>query len=166
DAQVDDAEKSTLVVESTGVNEENHQLEMTLVSGMAASPDDLGRIVVATVNDVPVLVSDVATIEPGFEPRYTIVNADGKPAVLVNVLRQPTANTAALVDAVKQQLATIRNQLPRDVELKPFYDQSLLVRAAVGSVRDAILIGLVLSALILYGVLCSWGTTRVATMVI
>ncbi|HKO00099.1 MAG TPA: efflux RND transporter permease subunit, partial [Thermoanaerobaculia bacterium] len=165
-AQVADALKSTNVVESPGLIEENHQLELALVSGMAASPDDLGRIVVATVNDVPVLVSDVATIEPGFEPRYTIVNADGKPAVLVNVLRQPTANTAALVDAVKQQLATIRNQLPRDVELNPFYDQSLLVRAAVGSVRDAILIGLVLSVLILYGFLRNWGTTLVATTVI
>jgi CzcA family heavy metal efflux pump len=165
-AQVADALKSTNVVESPGLIEENHQLELALVSGMATSPDDLGRIVVATVNEVPVLVSDVATIGPGFEPRYTIVNADGKPAVLVNVLRQPTANTAALADAVKQQLAAIRHQLPRDVEVKPFYDQSLLVRAAVGSVRDAILIGLVLSVLILYGFLRNWGTTLVATTVI
>ncbi|MEA2571515.1 MAG: hypothetical protein QOI24_3516 [Acidobacteriota bacterium] len=165
-AQVADALKSTNVVESPGLIEENHQLELALVSGMATSPDDLGRIVVATVNGVPVLVSDVATIDPGFEPRYTIVNADGKPAVLVNVLRQPTANTAALADAVKLQLDSIRNQLPRDVEIKPFYDQSLLVRAAVGSVRDAILIGLVLSVLILYGFLRNWGTTLVATVVI
>ncbi|MCU1231829.1 MAG: acriflavin resistance protein, partial [Acidobacteria bacterium] len=165
-AQVADALKSTNVVESPGLIEENHQLELALVSGMAASPDDLGRIVVAAVNGVPVLVSDVATIEPGFEPRYTIVNADGKPAVLVNVLRQPTANTAALADAVKAQLDAIRHQLPRDVEIKPFYDQSLLVRAAVGSVRDAILIGLVLSVLILYGFLRNWGTTLVATVVI
>ena len=120
----------------------------------------------STVNNVPVLLSDVATIEPGFEPRYTIVSADGMPAVLVNVLRQPTANTAALADAIKLQLDDIKKQLPRDVEIKPFYDQSLLVRAAVSSVRDAILIGLVLSVLILWGFLRSWGTTLVATVVI
>src|SRR5437870_1849414 len=53
-----------------------------------------------------------------------------------------------------------------DVVVKPYYDQSLLVRAAVGSVRDAILIGLLLSVLILYGFLRSWGTTLVATVVI
>jgi CzcA family heavy metal efflux pump len=164
--QVAEALRSTNLVESPGLIEENHQLELALVSGQATSVDDLGRIVVANVNGVPVLLSDVATIAPGFEPRYTIVNADGKPAVLVNVMRQPTANTAALADALKVQLDDVKRQLPRDIEIKPFYDQSLLVRAAVGSVRDAILIGLALSVLILYGFLRDWGTTLVATVVI
>ena len=165
-AQVVDALKNTNVIESPGLIDENHHLELALVSGRATTPDDLGRIVVATVNNVPVLLADVATIEPGFEPRYTIVSADGKPAVLVNVMRQPTANTAAVADAIKQQLDQMKSQLPRDVEIKPFYDQSLLVRAAVSSVRDAILIGLVLSVLIMWGFLRSWGTTLVATVVI
>ena len=165
-AQVVDALKNTNVIESPGLIDENHQLELALVSGQATSLDQLGRIVVGTVNNVPVLLSDVAVVEPGFEPRYTIVSADGQPAVLVNVMRQPTANTVALSDAIKQQLADIQRQLPRDVEVKPFYDQSLLVRAAVGSVRDAILIGLVLSALIMWGFLRNWGTTMVATVVI
>jgi CzcA family heavy metal efflux pump len=165
-AQVVDTLKNTNVIESPGLIDENHHLELALVSGRATTPDDLGRIVVAMVNNVPVLLADVATIEPGFEPRYTLVTADGKPAVLVNVMRQPTANTAAVADAVKQQLDQMKSQLPRDVEIKPFYDQSLLVRAAVSSVRDAILIGLVLSVLIMWGFLRSWGTTLVATVVI
>jgi CzcA family heavy metal efflux pump len=164
--QVVTALKNTNVVESPGLIEENHQLELALVSGQATSLEDLGRIVVGTVNNVPVMLADVATLEPGFEPRYTIVTADGKPAVLINVLRQPSANTAKVADAVKLELDRMRAQLPRDVAITPFYDQSLLVRAAVGSVRDAILIGLVLSVLILYGFLRSWGTTLVATMVI
>src|SRR5438034_5981475 len=165
-AQVVDAVKNTNVIESPGLIDENHQLELALVSGRATTPDELGRIVVSTVNNVPVMLSDIATIDPGFEPRYTIVTADGKPAVLVNVLRQPTANTVAVVDAVKSELDLIKRQLPKDIEIKPFYDQSLLVRAAVGSVRDAILIGLLLSVLIVYGFLRSWGTTLVAITVI
>ncbi|PYQ47189.1 MAG: AcrB/AcrD/AcrF family protein [Acidobacteria bacterium] len=165
-AQVVEALKNSNVIESPGLIDENHQLELALVSGQATTLDQLGRIVVSTINNVPVMLADVATVEPGFEPRYTIVTADGKPAVLVNVLRQPTANTAALADAIKQELALIQKQLPRDVEIKPYYDQSLLVRAAVSSVRDAILIGLVLSVLIMWGFLRSWGTTLVATAVI
>ena len=165
-SQVVDALKSNNVIESPGLIEENHQLELALVSGQARSFDEIGKMVVASVNDAPVLLSDVATIAPGFEPRYTIVTADGKPAVLVNVLRQPTANTATVVDEVKKQLDLLHGQLPRDVQVRPFYDQSLLVRASIGSVRDAILIGLVLSVLILYGFLRSWGTTLVATIVI
>lgn len=164
--QVVDAVRNSNVIDSPGLIEENHQLELALVSGKATTADELGRIVVATVNDVPVLLSDVAIVRPGFAPHYTIVTADGRPAVLVNVLRQPTANTAAVTDAAKQEIARVRTQLPRDVDIKPYYDQSLLVRAAVGSVRDAILIGLVLSVLILYGFLRNWGTTLVATVVI
>ncbi|MGZ4778774.1 MAG: efflux RND transporter permease subunit, partial [Thermoanaerobaculia bacterium] len=165
-AQVVDAVKNANVIDSPGLIDENHQLELALVSGKATTPEELGRIVVGTVNEVPVLLSDVATVGPGFEPHYTIVSADGRPAVLLNVLRQPAANTAAVNDAVKQELERLKPQLPRDVEIRPFYDQSLLVRAAVSSVRDAILIGLVLSVLILYGFLRNWGTTLVATVVI
>ncbi len=164
--QVVDALKNTNVIESPGLINENHHLELALVSGQTRSIDEIAHIVVANVNNVPVLLSDVATVEPGFEPRYKIVTADGKPAVLVNVLRQPTANTAAVVDAVKQQLDLLKAQLPRDVEIKPYYDQSLLVRASIKSVRDAILIGLILSVLIVYGFLRSWGTTLVAVVVI
>jgi CzcA family heavy metal efflux pump len=165
-AQVVEALRNTNSVESPGLIEENHQLELALVSGQARSLDDISNIAVATINNAPVLLSDVAAVQPGFEPRYTIVSADGKPAVLLNVLRQPAANTAVVTDGVKAQLALIRPHLPRDVSIKPYYDQSLLVRASVASVRDAILIGLVLSVLILYGFLRSWGMTLVATVVI
>ncbi len=164
--QVVDALRSSNVIDSPGLIDENHQLELALVSGQATTLDDISRIVVANVNNVPVMLSDVATVGPGFEPRYTIVSSDGQPAVLINVLRQPTANTATVTDAIKQQLDQLKPSLPRDVQIKPFYDQSLLVRASVGSVRDAILIGLVLSVLIVYGFLRSWGTTLVAVVVI
>jgi CzcA family heavy metal efflux pump len=164
--QVVDALKNSNVIDSPGLIDENHQLELALVSGQATTLDDIARIVVANVNNVPVMLSDVATVAPGFEPRYTIVSADGQDAVLINVMRQPTANTAAVVDAVKLQLDQLKPMLPRDVQIKPFYDQSLLVRGSVGSVRDAILIGLVLSVLIVYGFLRSWGTTLVAVLVI
>lgn len=164
--QVGDAIRDANVIVSPGLISENHQLELALVSGQAATADDLGALVVATVGNVPVRVSDVATVRPGLEPRFTIVTADGRPAVLVNVLRQPTANIITVADDVKAALARLKPQLPPDVEIKPFYDQSILVRNSVGSIRDAILIGLVLSVLILYGFLRNWGTTLVATVVI
>src|SRR4029078_11794279 len=56
--------------------------------------------------------------------------------------------------------------LPKDIKVAPFYDQSLLVRDSMSSVRDAILVGLILSIVILYGFLRNWGTTFVAILVI
>jgi CzcA family heavy metal efflux pump len=164
--QVSDAMKNTNVITSPGLINENHQLELALVSGQATSIDDLAAIVVTNVNNVPVRVGDVASVTPGLEPRFTIVTADGRPAVLLNVLRQPTANILSVADNVKAEVTRLKSQLPRDVDVKPYYDQSLLVSSSVSSVRDAILIGLILSVAILYGFLRNWGTTLVATLVI
>jgi multidrug efflux pump subunit AcrB len=164
--QVSDSVKNANVIDSPGLINENHQLELALVSGQAASIDDLAAIVVATINNVPVRIGDIATVTPGLEPRFTIVTADGRQAVLLNILRQPTANIISVADGVKTELARLKKQLPRDVDVRPYYDQSLLVSSSVGSVRDAILIGLLLSVAILYGFLRNWGTTFVATLVI
>src|SRR5919112_1595824 len=108
------------------------------------------NIVVATVNNALVLVSDVATVSPDVEPQYTIVTADGHPAALVNINRQPDANTVAVVDNVKAALNAMRKQIPKDVHVAAYYDQSLLVRDSINSVRDSILIGLLLSVVILF----------------
>ena len=162
--QVTDAVRNSNVVASPGLLEENHQLELTLVSGQATAPDQLNSIVVAMVNNAPVKVADVATVKGSVLPQYTIVTADGKPAVLLNVLRQPNANTVTVTDEVKAELAAAQSQLPKDVKIAPFYDQSLLVRDSMSSVRDAILIGLLLSVAILYAFLRNWGTTFVAIL--
>src|SRR5205814_8082085 len=137
----------------------NHQLELALISGQAKKPEELNSIVVATVNNAPVTLADVATVGSGVEPQYTIVTADGKPAVLVNINRQPDANTVAVVDEVKAELAAVRAQIPKDIAVVPYYDQSLLVRQAMKSVRDSILIGLLLSIVILFAFLRNLGTT-------
>jgi multidrug efflux pump subunit AcrB len=164
--QVADAVRNSNVVASPGLIEENHQLELTLVSGQATAPEQLNSIVVAVVNNAPITVADVATVGVGVEPQYTIVTADGHPAVLLNIRRQPNANTVTVDDEVKTELAAIQPLLPKDVKIAPFYDQSLLVRESMNSVRDSILIGLLLSVAILYAFLRNWGTTFVATLVI
>jgi hydrophobe/amphiphile efflux-1 (HAE1) family protein len=164
--QVVDALKNSNILASPGLIEENHQLELALINGQAQKPENLNSIVIATVNDAPVLLSDVATVGSGVEPQYTIVSADGKPAVLVNINRQPDANTVAVVDEIKAELAAMRGQLPKDVRIAPYYDQSLLVRESISSVRDSILIGLLLSVAILFAFLRNWGTTFVAILVI
>ena len=164
--QVAEAIKNSNIIVSPGLIEENHQLELALISGQAKRPDELNDIVVATVNNAPVRVADVATIAPGVEPQYTVVTADGRPAALVNINRQPDANTVAVVDEVKAALTAMRGQIPKDVRVAAYYDQSLLVRESIKSVRDSILIGLLLSVVILFAFLRNWGTTFVAILVI
>jgi hydrophobe/amphiphile efflux-1 (HAE1) family protein len=164
--QVVEAVRNSNVIVSPGLIEENHQLELALISGQAKKPEELNNIVVATVNNAPVTVADVATVAAGVEPQYTMVTADGRPAALVNINRQPDANTVAVVDEVKAALAAMRGQIPKDVRVAAYYDQSLLVRESINSVRDSIIIGLLLSVVILFAFLRNWGTTFVAVLVI
>jgi len=164
--QVADSVRNANIIASPGLIDENHHLELALVSGQAREAAELNSIVVSSINGAPVTVADVATVESGAEPQYTIVTADGHPAVLLNITRQPSANTVAVVDEVKAELDRLRGQLPKDVRIAPFYDQSLLVREAIRSVRDSILVGLLLSVGILFAFLRNWGTTVVAILVI
>src|SRR5216117_450288 len=78
-----------------------------------------------------------------------IIAGDGRPAALINVTRQVGGNTLALADSVARIMRAIAPTLPPGVHLKPVYDQAQLVREAVRSVRDAMLIGAALAVIVL-----------------
>lgn len=162
-----DAVAKTNMIDSPGLIENNHQLSLTLVSGQTTNPDQIGNIVVRTTpNGVPVRVADVAEVHPSVMPVYTIVTANGKPAVLLNIFRQPDGNTVEVAQAANAELQQMRATLPPGAKIEPFYDQSILVRDSIASVRDAILIGLILAAIILVLFLRDWGSSVVAALVI
>jgi multidrug efflux pump subunit AcrB len=161
------AVKATNLVDSPGLLEHNHQLVLGLVSGQARNADDLANTVIKnTPAGLPVRIGDVATVQQSVKPLYTIVRADGKPAVLLNINRQPDSNTVAVANEVHAEVARIRSTLPPGIHLTPFYDQSGIVNDSISSVRDAILLGLVLSAIVLVVFLRDWGSSIVAGLVI
>jgi len=162
-----DAVKRTNLIDSPGLLEQNHQLFLGLVDAQVHDPGQLGQIVVKyTPAGVPVKVADVASVAPAVKPVYTIVTANGKPAVLLSVNRQPDSNTVAVADKVHAEVERIRQSLPPGVHLEPFYDQSGLVVDSIHSVRDAILIGVILASLIMVLFLRDWGASLVAVLVI
>ena len=164
---ITDAVKRSNLMDSPGLVEANHQLILGLVSGQARTPEELSAIVVKTTqNGIPVHIGDLGTVLPSVQPVYTVVTANGKPAVLLNINRQPDSNTVAVADAIHTQIDEIQKSLPKGVQLAPFYDQSELVKDSIKSVRDAILIGLVLAGIILVLFLRDWGTSLVAGLVI
>jgi multidrug efflux pump subunit AcrB len=162
-----EAIRHTNLIDSPGLIESNHQLVLGLVSGQVRTPEQIGKIVVKnSPAGVPLRLGDIAKIAPSVAPVYTIVTANGKPAVLLNVNRQPESNTLDVANEVHALIQELTPSLPPGVHLEPFYDQSTIVHDSIASVRDAVLIGLVLSAIILVLFLRDWGTSLVAGMVI
>ena len=155
------------MIDSPGLFENNHQLVLSLVSGQTKTPTEISNIVVRTAPaGTPIRIGDIASVTPSVKPVYTIVSANEKPAVLLNINRQPDGNTVEVANAVHAEIDRIRKILPRGVVLQPFYDQSELVNDSISSVRDAILLGLVLASLIMVVFLRDWGTSLVAGLVI
>jgi CzcA family heavy metal efflux pump len=155
------------IVDSPGLYQQDHQLVLALVGAQAHDIEGLKQLAVKTTpNGAPVRVGDVAAVEPGVMPVYTEVRADNRPAVLLNIARQPNSNTVAVADSVAAEVAQLRAKLPAGVRIEPFYDQSQIVRESIKSVRDAILIGLALACLILFLFLHDWRSSLIAGLVI
>jgi CzcA family heavy metal efflux pump len=95
-------------------------------------------------------VRDLARVTIGTEDHTRIIAGDGKPVAQLNITRQVGGNTVAIADSVAKAMATLSRTLPPGVRLKPVYDQAALVRDAVASVRDAMLIGAALAVIILF----------------
>ncbi|HEY6088285.1 MAG TPA: efflux RND transporter permease subunit, partial [Gemmatimonadaceae bacterium] len=138
------------IKQATGVNAvgrvaQDYKQYLIVSAQEAHTPDDIANVVVAK----GLRVRDIATVTLGSVDHVMIISGDGKPAALLNITRQPGGNTLAIVDSVANLAAAVRKTLPPGATLKPVYDQGALVRDAMASVRDAMIIGAVLAVIIL-----------------
>jgi CzcA family heavy metal efflux pump len=164
--KIADAIRNNNIVEPAGMLQENYHLYLTTVTGLMRQKEQIENSVVDVVKGTPVLIRNVARVVSAERPVYNIVTANGRPAVLVNVLQQPDGNAVDIADAVNRELSEVRRTLPKDIQLATFYDQSVLVRDSINGVTESILIGLALSVAVLMGFLKSWRTTVIAALVI
>lgn len=165
-ASVTEALAKNNLVASAGIHEENRKQYLAVLDSRARTLHDLENFAVGFANGHPVRVCDFARVERGPEPTHNVVTADGREAVLLNIRAQPDGNTLEIAKGIKREMAALRRELPPDMKLAFFYDQSLIVRDSVRSVWEAIGFGLLLSVLILFAFLKNWGTTFVAALVI
>jgi len=162
-----DAVRRTNLIDSPGLLEQNHQLYLGLVNGQVRTPEEIANAVVKnTPAGIPVRIGDIASVGPSVKPVYTVVTANGKPAVLLNINRQPDGNTVQVAQEVHDEIERVRKTLPPGIQIEPYYDQSIIVSDSIKSVRDAILLGLILASIILVVFLRDWGTSLVAGLVI
>ena len=144
-------------VAAVGKIEDKHRLYLALVENRLTNEADIGTIPIksgATPGAGVVTLGQVASVRRAPAQAWTKVTSNGADAVLVNIRQTPTADAVALVKEVNARIASAN--LPTDVKVSFFYDQSELVTGAANSVRDAILLGAVLAGLVLFLFLRSW----------
>src|SRR5467141_1039133 len=112
-----DTANKTNLIDSPGLLSQNHQLFLGLVNSQVHSTEEIGDMVIKNVNDLPVHIRDIGSVAPSSAPAYTVVTANGKPAVLVSISRQPDSNTIDVANLVHQEIETLRSSLPAGVDL-------------------------------------------------
>ncbi len=149
-ADVAQAVGNAATIQAMGRMADHYKLYLLLANNQPATLAALGDIVVHAAPGGIVRLKDVARVSLSHVPQWIRVNADGQNAVLLQVYQQPGGNSVQIARDVRQKLADYASQLPAGVHIANWYDQTQLVTAAAGSVRDAILVGIVLAGLILF----------------
>lgn len=132
-------------VQAVGRMPTGYRQYLIVTATAAHTADDIGNVILPG----NLRVRDLATVLPGTEDHVRIIAGDGRPAALLNVNRQIGGNTVAIADSIASLARNIAPTLPPGVRLKAVYDQAALVREAVASVRDAMLVGAALAVLVL-----------------
>lgn len=152
------------VLQAVGKLEDHDKLYLVVFNQTLVTFDEIRNVVIRADNAGVVRLRDLATVKDGFVPQWIRVVEDGKPAVLFNVYEQPDGNAVQIAAGVKAALSGFK--LPPGVVLKNWYDQSELVVQSATSVRDAVLIGLALSGLVVLISLRNLRLTLIALFVV
>ncbi|WP_284259447.1 efflux RND transporter permease subunit [Acidocella aquatica] len=165
-ANVTQAITAANALQSVGRVEDHDLLYLLLENNAPKGLQDIKDVVLRGGPQGVVRLSDVAAVYDGVQPKFYDVLADGKSAVTVLLFQQRGSNSVAIAKAVQAALDGFKGQIPPGVKVSKWYDQSTLVVAAASSVRDAILIGVVLAAFVLMFFLRSWRITLLALFIV
>lgn len=138
----------TNFIKSNGYLSDYNYLYLSITDATIKTKTDLENLIVSKKNNRIVRVKDIGEVKIQEGVAYTRINANGKDAILIAVIKQPNANLVDLSKQLQEKMVELRKILPEGVTIKPYYQQSDFVEASVKSVSDSLLIGLVLAIVV------------------
>ncbi len=137
-----------------------------IVQGVMATtqPEEIGKAVIKTINDVPLLISDVADVRIGAKaPKLGLASEKGKPAVLITVTKQPSTNTLELTEKLDVSLQELQKTLPADVHVSTdIFRQSRFIESSINNIQKALFEGSVFVIIVLFFFLMNVRTTIIS----
>ena len=137
-----------------------------IVQGVMATTqtEELGKAVVKTVNDILVMLSDIADIRIGNKaPKLGLASEKAKPAVLVTVTKQPATNTLELTDKLDASIQDLQKTLPADVRISTdIFRQSRFINSSIHNIQQALFEGALFVIVVLFFFLMNFRTTIIS----
>src|ERR1700680_3850590 len=113
-------------------------------------PEQYAPLIVAYHNGAPVRLTDIAKVTEGIEDLRNSGFANGKPAVVIGIGRQPGANIIETVDRIKALLPELRASIPPSVTLTPTFDRTTTIRASVNDIEFTLLLTVALVVMVIF----------------
>jgi len=146
--QVNTTMGQTGFVQSNGYLSDYRFLYLTVTDATVHNKEEIGNIVIKNTGRRIITLKEIAAIDVKEAVEYTRINANGKEALLIAVIKQPNANLVSLSKAMEQKVAALKAILPKGVTIEPYYIQADFVNTSVKSVTDSLWIGLALAIVV------------------
>ncbi|WP_042221459.1 efflux RND transporter permease subunit [Oceanobacillus manasiensis] len=146
---------------SVGTVEQGNKDLQLRMTGQFESIEDIEKTIIQTESGSTVHVEDLAEVEDSFKEESSTTLVNGKPSVVLSILKKTDSNTVDVATTVEDSLAEIRDNLPADVGLDVIIDTSEFIQMSIDSVVQNILIGGLISIFILLLFLKSFRATLV-----
>lgn len=129
------------------------------IMGKPKSPEEYGSMVITSRAGYPIKLSEIGNVVDGIEEQKSVAYVNGKPAVVLDVLKQSKANTVDLANAVKKEVEDLKKVLPPNLKLEIVLDYSKFIIESILDVQETIIIGAILTVIIVFLFLNSWRST-------
>ena len=146
--KINQALSETNFLRSNGYLNDYRYMYLTLTDAMVRNISDIENTLISNDGKRVILLKDIANIKIEEALEYTKINANGKEAVLLAVIKQPNANLITVSEQIEEKIKNMPLLLPNDVNVKPYYLQSDFVNDTIHSVKDCLWIGLFLAIIV------------------
>ncbi|MGH9628637.1 MAG: efflux RND transporter permease subunit, partial [Bryobacteraceae bacterium] len=134
--------------------------------GKLSDAEGFNNLVISTVGGAPIRVSDIGYAEDGTKEQRSLARLNGVPTVTLEIRRQSGANTVAVINGLKANMAAVAPQLPSDVKLQVIQDQSRYIEAALHEINLHLVLGSIFACLVVLAFMRSWRSTIIAGVAI
>jgi len=166
-AMISTALSQTNFISSNGYLTDYKRLYLTVTDANVQNLDELENLVISNNSKRVLQLKDIAVLKVAEQTQYIRVNANGKSAVLMAVVKQPNANLIDVTSGVTEKIDELNNRiLPKGVKLTPYYVQSDFVNESIRSVSDSLWIGLLFAILVAFVFLRSFKSSAVILITI
>lgn len=138
----------TNFIRSNGYLSDYRYLYLTVTDANVHDKSDLENIIISNNGKRIIQLKDIAEVEIKEAVEFTKINANGKEGILLAVIKQPSANLIDISKNTEEKISQLKNILPKDITLRPYYVQADFVQGAVKSVIDSLWIGLLLAIIV------------------